>query len=183
MTIADTFPLSDITPIERDERLEAAAREWSDRIDADRSAARLTYRVSGAGEGSVATRVRAGGHEFWVDEPAALAGDDVAASPVEYALGALIACQIVVFRLYSNALGIPFDEIVVRAEGDLDAARLFGKDPSVRPGFNAVRLHIDLSGPEPAARYEELRQVVDAHCPVLDLFTNPTAVTTSVRKV
>lgn len=166
----------------RAERLEAAAGAWGARIDADRGASRLTYRVTGEGEGSVATRVTAGRHSFVVDEPAALAGDDVGASPVEFALGAIIACQVVVFRLYSHALGIPFDDIRVTAEGDLDAARLFGRDDTVRPGFSAVRVVVELDGSEPIERYEHLREVVDAHCPVFDLFANATPVTTEVRK-
>ena len=31
-------------------------------------------------------------------------------------------------------------------------------------------------GPESAERYRELADAVDAHCPVLDLFSNPTPV-------
>ncbi|KQQ23064.1 osmotically inducible protein OsmC [Rathayibacter sp. Leaf299] len=151
-------------------------------MDANRSSARLTYRVQGTGEGSVASLITAGRHSFPVDEPAALAGDDIAASPVEIALGALISCQVVVFRLYAHALGIPFDTIDVRAEGDLDAARLFGKDEGVRAGFTAVRLAVTLTGPESEERYEHLRSAVDAHCPVLDLFANETPISTSVHK-
>ena len=56
-------------------------------IAANVSSAFLTYRVNASGEGAVASRIRAGRHEFLVDEPAALAGDDVAACPVEVALG------------------------------------------------------------------------------------------------
>ena len=165
---------------ERAERLAAAGAAWNERIDADRSAAHLTYRVRGVGEGAVATRITAGKHEFVVDEPAALAGDDVAASPVEYALGALISCQVVVYRLYAEALGIPFDEISITAEGDLDAARLFGKDDSVRAGFSDVRLAVQVTGDEPQHRYQELLSVVEKHCPVLDLFANVTPVTATL---
>lgn len=187
MTLTDTTSaaLSDAdlaaSAAERADRLAAAGTAWSDRIDARRDSARLTYTVTGSGVGAVASALRAGRHEFLVDEPAALAGDDLAASPVEVALGALISCQVVVYRLYAHALGIQVDDIDVTAEGDLDAARLFGKDESVRAGFEAVRLSVRLTGPETAERYEELRAAVDAHCPVLDLFQNPTPVATTVE--
>jgi uncharacterized OsmC-like protein len=181
-TIIDTSPsaVPAVTAEARATRLTDAGAAWSGRIDADRTAAHLTYRVRGAGEGAVATRIDAGSHAFFVDEPPALAGDDVAASPVEYALAALVSCQVVVYRLYAQALGIAVDDIHIAAEGDLDAARLFGKDESVRAGFSAVRLRVEIAGSEAPARYEELRDVVDAHCPVLDLFQNPTPVTTTV---
>jgi putative redox protein len=165
----------------RPDRLAAAGETWGQRIDARRESAQLTYTVTGRSVGSVATAVRAGRHEFAVDEPAALAGDDIAASPVEVALGALISCQVVVYRLYAHALGIQVDDIDVSAEGDLDAARLFGKDESVRAGFGEVRLVVRLTGPESEERYEELRAAVDAHCPVLDLFRSPTPVSTRIE--
>ena len=173
----------EITADDRAARVTKAGAAWAQRIEADRSNAHLTYAVEGAGAGSVATTVRAGKHSFVVDEPAALAGDDAGTSPVEYALGALAGCQVVVYRLYAQQLGIPFDDIVIRAEADLDAARLFGADESVRAGFSEVRLDIELSGPESNERYDKLRESVDAHCPVLDIIQNPTPVKTTVTRV
>lgn len=182
MTLLTAPSVPSSTAEERAARLTDAGAAWHGRIAADPATAHLTYRVSGVGEGSVATRIRAGKHEFVVDEPAALAGDDVAASPVEYALGALISCQVVVYRLFAQGLGIQVDDIRIDAEGDLDARKLFGIDETVRAGFSDVRLTITITGPESDERYQQLRDVVDAHCPVLDLFANPTPVSATVRK-
>jgi putative redox protein len=182
MTLIDYASAPSVTTAERAILLNDAATTWGARIEADTAAAQLTYRVKGAAEGSVASRITAGRHVFFVDEPDALAGDDIAASPVEYALGALISCQVVVYRLYAQALGIRVDEIDIVAEGDLDARRLFGLSEDVRAGFSDVRLAITITGPETDERYQELRTVVDAHCPVLDLFANPTPVSAVVRK-
>ena len=171
--------ITTVTDSERAERLAEAGTAWADRIASAPSSAELTYRVSGRGVGSVATEITAGKHRFLVDEPAALAGDDVAASPVEYALGALISCQVVVYRLYAQNLGLTIDSIDITAEGDLDARTLFGIDGGKRAGFHGVRLKIDIQGPNTREEYENLREVVDAHCPVLDLFQTPVP-TTSV---
>lgn len=182
MSTLEITSIPDITAQDRADRLAAAGSAWSDRIDANRASSQLTYRVTGVGDGAVATRIRSGKHEFVIDEPAPLAGDDVAPSPVEYALGALVGCQVVVYRLYAQALGIQVDDIQVRAEGDLDAARLLGKDDTVRPGFSGIRLHVELTGPESQERYEQLRDAVDINCPVFDLFANPTPVAVTVAK-
>ena len=182
MTLLDASPVTSVNANERATRLTRAGSAWGERIAADVTSGQLTYRVRGTGEGSVASSITAGKHSFRVDEPAALAGDDIAASPVEFALAALISCQVVVYRLYAHTLGIRVDEIDVKAEGDLDARRLFGIEESVRAGFTAVRLNVTITGPETDARYQELRAAVDAHCPVLDLFANPTPVTVSVAK-
>lgn len=186
LTASETVPLAidadALLASDRSDRLTTAGTAWNDRIAADTANAHLTYRVSAVGEGSVASRVRAGKHEFLVDEPGALAGDDAAASPVEYALGALLSCQIVVYRLYAEALGIRVDDISIQSEADLDARRLFGIDGGGRAGFSEVRLAITITGPESEERYQQLRDTVDAHCPVLDLFANATPVSVTVAK-
>ncbi|MGO2540493.1 MAG: OsmC family protein, partial [Specibacter sp.] len=133
---------------ERSVRLGEAGAAWAQRIGANPDNGKLTYKVAGVGVGSVATRISAGKHQFTVDEPAALAGDDTAASPVEYALGAVISCQVVVYRLYAEQLGIQVDDITIHAEGDLDVRGLFGIDEAVRPGFSDIRLAVNITGPE-----------------------------------
>ena len=182
MTLIDSTTAPTSIATERAERLTAAGASWGSRITADPANAHLSYRVRGRGEGSVASAITAGKHRFLVDEPAALAGDDLASSPVEIALGALISCQIVVFRLYAHTLGIQVDDISVVADGDLDARKLFGIDESVRAGFSDIRLTVTLTGPESDERYQELHEIVDKHCPVLDLFANPTPVSIAVVK-
>ena len=168
-----TALIADVTPEQRSERLSDAGAAWTERIAADAANAQLTYTVTGRGIGSVGTEIRAGKHRFLVDEPAGLAGDDAAASPVEYALGALVSCQVVVFRLYAQALGLTIDDIEITAQGDLDVRKLFGIDESGRAGFHDVRVRVDITGPNTAEEYEKLRAVVEEHCPVLDLFANP----------
>jgi hypothetical protein len=72
--------------------------------------------------------------------------------------------------------GIKLDKVEIGIDGDIDLRGFFGIDDRIRAGFNAVRIHVSLSGPEHATRYEELAAAVDAHCPVLDLFRNPVPV-------
>ena len=161
---------------ERAKRLIDASTFWGERIAEDASAAKLTYRVEGVGIGAVATELTAGKHKFFIDEPAGLAGDDIAASPVEIALGAFIACQVVVYRLYAQGLGIKIDSIHASAEGDLDVRGLFGIVEKVRSGFSEIRITTRITGPESEDRYKKLQEVVEAHCPVLDLFANTTPI-------
>jgi uncharacterized OsmC-like protein len=118
-------------------------------------------------------------HSFTVDEPAALGGTDTAANPVEYALAALGSCQVITYQFWAAKLGIPLESIKVNVHGDLDLHGFFGFSDT-RPGFTDVRVTVDLDGPAGAERYDELKRQVDAHCPVLDLFRNPTPTTTSL---
>jgi putative redox protein len=51
-----------------------------------------------------------------------------------------------------------------------------GLDEAVRGGFTAVHLKVTPIGLEPAERYRELADAVDAHCAVHDLFSEPTPI-------
>ncbi|NUP27008.1 MAG: OsmC family protein [Nocardia sp.] len=143
--------------------------------------AAAVVRVSGAPQGAVGSTITARAHDFRVDEPPALGGEDTAANPVEIYLGALISCQIVTYRFWAQRLGIVVDELSVEAEGDLDVRGFFGLDDDVRAGFQAVRVRVRISGPETGDRYAELQAAVDAHCPVLDLTTKATPVHTTLE--
>ena len=68
-------------------------------------------------------------------------------------------------------------DVSVDVEGAIDLRRFYGIDDSGRAGFGDVRLVVTLSGPAGEERYRELAAAVDEHCPVLDLFRNPTPVT------
>lgn len=167
---------------DRADRVTSAGQAWNERIVSSAKSAQLTFSAEGTAQGSVSSVITAGNHTFTVDEPTPLAGDDVAPSPVEYALGALISCQIVVYRLYAHNLGLTIDSLDVRAEGDLNVQGLFGAAEAVRPGFSAVRVIVDITGPDSDEAYQELQTTVDAHCPVFDIFTNPTPIDVTVTK-
>ncbi len=115
-------------------------------------------------------------HVVSADEPRSVGGDDSAPNPVEIALAALATCQAITYRVWATTLGICLERVRVEAEGDFDSRGFFGLDDGVPPGLAAVRLRIDVEGPEPPERYRELADAVDAHCPVLDLLSRPVPV-------
>ena len=147
----------------------------------DAANAQAVFSAQGTLVGITEVDVRTGTHTFKVDEPPALGGADVAANPVQYALASLGSCQAITYRFWAEQLGISFDSLTVRLEGDLDIRGFFGFDDTVRPGFSAIRVDVTVTGPESDERYAELAAAVDAHCPVLDLFTNPVPVTRTIH--
>ena len=143
----------------------------------DPANAQAVFAAQGTLVGVTEVDIRTGVHTFKVDEPPALGGANVAANPVQYALASLGSCQAITYRFWAEQLGIAFDSLSVRVEGDLDIRGFFGFDDAVRPGFSAIRVEVTVTGPESPGRYQELAAAVDAHCPVLDLFKNPVPVT------
>jgi uncharacterized OsmC-like protein len=145
-------------------------------IAEDAGRARVVFRRGGSLAGPTHVKLVSRDHVLEVDEPDVLGGTDKFANPVEYALASLASCQAITYRFWAQKLGIRLDGLEVAAEGDLDLHGFFGLDDAVRPGFTSIRLEVTPSGPEPAERYRELADAVDAHCPVLDLFVNATPV-------
>lgn len=121
-------------------------------------------------------------HSVTVDEPESLGGGDAGPNPVEYALLALGSCWAITYRFWAAKLGMRIDSCTVDVSGALDVRGVFGLD-EVRPGFTDVRVRIELAGPESAEDYSALARAVEAHCPVRDIFANPTPVTAVVQTV
>lgn len=162
----------------RDAGLRAIVDGTATAVADDPDKAHALFRTTGDGTDGVRTELRIGRHTLTVDEPPALGGQDAAPNPVELALAALLSCQVVTYRFWAAKLGIPLDDVHVETEGDLDVRGFFGLDDAVRPGFTEVRLAVTLTGPAAAEDYARLKDTVDEHCPVLDLFRAPTAVST-----
>jgi uncharacterized OsmC-like protein len=154
----------------------AAISANEEAIAGDAGRARVVFKTEGSLAGPTHVKLVSRGHVLEVDEPGSLAGGDQFANPVEYALASLASCQAITYRFWAAKLGIALDGVEVVVEGDLDLHGFFGLDDAVRPGFTGIRLDVTPLGPEPAERYRELADAVDAHCPVLDLFSNATPV-------
>lgn len=152
-----------------------AIDETEGAVGIDPSKALAVFGVSGSGVRQVGSAIRIGKFSIEADEPTPL-GDGQAPNPVEYVLAGLLSCQVVTYRVWALKLGIALDDVTIAIDGDLDFRGFFGLDDSVRPGFGEIRLNVTLTGPETAERYQELREIVDEHCPVLDIITNPSPV-------
>ena len=141
----------------------------------------VTFRADSRQVAGLRSDVRIRDFDIAVDEPPTLGGGDTAPSPVEYALAALATCQEITYRLHADHLGIPLDAVAVSLEGDIDLRGFFAVDESIRPGFLAIRGTVTLESPASPAELDRLKAYVDAHCPVLDLLSNPTPLSLELR--
>lgn len=120
-------------------------------------------------------------HTVTVDEPVALGGADKGPNPVELVLASLGSCQEITYRAYAAALGIPLESVSVTLEGDIDLRGFFAVADDVRPGYQAIRGTVELTSSASEEQLQTLREVVDAHCPVLDILTKPVPVALELR--
>ena len=90
------------------------------------------------------------------DEPALIAGQDTAPTPVEYVLHALVSCLTTTMVYHASVQGIEIESVESRVEGDIDVRGFFGLSDEVRKGFNAVRVVMRVKSEADAETLREL---------------------------
>lgn len=112
-----------------------------------------------------------------VDEPPDLGGANAGPNPVEFVLVALGTCQEIMYSAYAAVMGIPLDSVSVTLRGYLDLKGLFGIDPHVPSGYTRIELDTVIDSPADPRKVQELVNMVQTHCPVLDTLIRPIEVT------
>jgi len=111
------------------------------------------------------------------DEPAVLLGKDLAANPVEYLLHALASCLTTSMVYHAAARGIQLEEVESTLEGNLDLHGFLDLDPTVRKGFQGIRVTFKVKADVPDERLQEIVALGTGHSPVFDSLTKGVPVT------
>lgn len=115
------------------------------------------------------------------DHPAVLVGSDQGPTPVEYVLHALAGCLTAGLANIAAARGIELTEVTSTVEGDIDLNGILGLDPTVRNGFQQIRVSFDVKGDAPAEKLQELVEQSRARSAVFDVITGTVPVSVEVQ--
>ena len=111
------------------------------------------------------TRVEARGHALVLDEPAAVGGTDLGATPYEALLAAVGGCTAMTVRMYADRKGWPLDAVHVR----LRTARAHGADcadcETGSVGPHRLEREVVLDGALDDEQRRRLLQIAD-RCPL-----------------
>ena len=111
-------------------------------------------------------------HKLTIDEPTSFGGKDEGASPVELILAALGSCQEITYKAFATALEIDIKSVSVDLKADLDLKGFLAIDDKVRPGFQYIDGQVKIESSAPKDQIDKLIEVVNSHCPVLDILQN-----------
>ncbi|WP_440937778.1 OsmC family protein [Candidatus Pelagibacter sp.] len=111
-------------------------------------------------------------HKLTIDEPSSFGGKDEGPSPVELILAALGSCQEITYKAFATALGIKLKSVSVKLEAKLDLKGFLAIDDKTRPGFQNIEGIVKIDSDAPKDQLDKLIDVVNAHCPVLDILQN-----------
>jgi len=104
-------------------------------------------------------------HTFVIDEPKELLGEDTAANPQEYLMGAMNACILNTYVIAAAMKGIRLEKVEMETEGELDLRGFLGLDKSVIPGYKELKYKVRLKGNGTREQYEEVHKAVIATSP------------------
>ena len=114
--------------------------------------------------------------EFTNGEPPVLLGDNEGANPVEFLLHALAGCVTTTFVLHATARGIKIEELSTELEGDLDLRGLLGLDDSVSPGYEQIRIRMNVKADCSDEQLDDLLAYTQQHSPVCNTVCRPVPV-------
>ena len=155
--------------------------ETQAKFAAEPDAAKATFETRSTLQDGLRSNVSIRQHALTVDEPEVLGGNDSGPNPVELILASLGTCQEITYRAYATAMGIPLDNVSVTVEGDIDLRGFFAVDESVRAGYQKIRATVHLESSAGEEQLQQLRDVVNAHCPVLDIVAKPVPVELTLK--
>jgi len=114
--------------------------------------------------------------EFVNGEPPVLLGNNEGANPVEFLLHALAGCVTTTFVLHAAARGIRIESISTQMEGDINLQGLLGLDDSVFPGYEQIRMKMDIQADCSSQELDDLLAYTRQHSPVCNTVCRPVPV-------
>jgi uncharacterized OsmC-like protein len=114
-------------------------------------------------------------------EPPILLGNNEGANPVEFLLHALAGCVTTTFVLHAAARGIRIQELSTILEGDIDLHGLLGLDDSVAPGYERIRIKMNVKADCSDEELDKLLAFSREHSPVCQSVCRPVPV--SIERV
>ena len=126
---------------------------------------------------------RKAGFTLEADEPEILLGRDKGANPVEHLLHALAACVTTSMVYHAAARGIAIEQVETSLEGDLDLQGFLGLDPTVRNGYQQIRLKQRIKANVTDAQLKELSSLGPTFSPVFDSIVKGVPISVSAERM
>lgn len=109
-------------------------------------------------------------------EPPVLLGNNEGANPVEFLLHAIAGCVTTTFVLHAAARGIRIEEISTQLEGEIDLRGLLGLNDAVSPGYEQIRIKMDVKADCSDEELDALLAYARQHSPVCQSVCRPVPV-------
>ncbi|WP_462281365.1 OsmC family protein [Salinivirga cyanobacteriivorans] len=107
-------------------------------------------------------------HNFIIDQPKAMGGNDEGANPMEIFLASLPACICAIGRIIANQKRLDVRSIDVDVEGSIDKDFLLGKTEDGRAGFTEIVTNVKVDADMTQEEKEAFVEEIERRCPIAD---------------
>ena len=151
-----------------------------ERIRENPERAKINQKVNVSWLGKYKSKVKVRSHEFIIDEPKSVAGDDTGPAPTELLLSSIAGCELSVLSREAYLMGLQIEKAEIEIEGTLDIRGYMGL-ANVPPGFQNIKLIVKITSPESREKIDTLMKIVQIKCPVLNTLKNPPKIEISYK--
>lgn len=133
-----------------------------------------TISARGQMNAGMSIEVECGNHRLVMDQPKHAAGQDLGPTPLEAILAAVAGCFGTIGRFIAHQQKIELRGMRFEIEADYDPAGLLGRNPDVRPGFEELRIKVEIDADLSREEKQALLEQIEKRCPVADNLTHGT---------
>lgn len=143
-----------------------------------------TYGNTATVHGGLACSIVEGKHSLVSDVPPGMGGSGQGPSPSMLFRSAVSSCLAIGLKMWAARQDVPVEEITVSVETDVDARGQFGVECSAAPGFEAIRIEIEIVSDADVMAIKKVVETTLRTSPMMDAIGGPDAasITTCIRQ-
>ncbi len=141
-----------------------------------------TLRATGHMGAGMTIEIMCGEHKVYMDQPKNAGGADLGPAPPELILAAYAGCVGSIGRIIAFQEKITLRGMTFVVEADYDPDRLLGRKTEARPGFQEMRLKVNIDADLDDEAKQAFLDKIEQRCPVGDNLINSTKLITLLDK-
>lgn len=141
-----------------------------------------TLRATGHMGAGMTIEIMCGEHKVYMDQPKNAGGADLGPAPPELILAAYAGCVGSIGRIIAFQEKITLRGMTFVVEADYDPDRLLGRKTEARPGFQEMRLKVNIDADLNDEAKQAFLDKIEQRCPVGDNLINSTKLITLLDK-
>lgn len=141
-----------------------------------------TLRATGHMGAGMTIEIMCGEHKVYMDQPKNAGGADLGPAPPKLILAAYAGCVGSIGRIIAFQEKITLRGMTFVVEADYDPDRLLGRKTEARPGFQEMRLKVNIDADLDDEAKQAFLDKIEQRCPVGDNLINSTKLITLLDK-
>ncbi len=133
-----------------------------------------TISARGQMRAGMSIEVECGDHQLVMDQPVHAGGQDLGPTPLDVVMAAVAGCFGTLGRFIAHQQKIELRGMRFEIEADYDPDGLLGRRDDVRPGFQALRVNVDIDADLSREEKQRFLESIERRCPLADNLVNGT---------